>query len=180
MAHYSEIISFWFEEAQSKQWWIKDPAFDKMIQNRFGSIHHQASHCELYSWRQEPLGRLAEVIILDQFSRNIYRNHAKAFNQDPLALALSQEAIASNAQNLLNPTQKAFLYMPWMHSESKTIHEKALQLYSEPGLEFNLDFEKKHKAIIDRFGRYPHRNPILGRKSTEEEIKFLKEPDSSF
>ncbi|MCP5467901.1 MAG: DUF924 domain-containing protein [Deltaproteobacteria bacterium] len=175
-----EVIKFWFEEIKKEQWFAKDKKFDQTIQERFQSLHKKAINCELYEWRQSPLGRLAEIIILDQFSRNIFREQKEAFDYDALALALSQEAIHVQANQELNPPQKAFLYMPWMHSESQKIHEKAMQLFSEPGLEHNLDFEKKHKRIIDRFGRYPHRNNILGRSSTEEEIEFLKEENSSF
>ena len=137
-------------------------------------------HCELYEWRKSAKGRLAEIIVLDQFSRNMFRGTAQAFAYDSLALALSQEAVAIEADKLLNPTERSFLYMPFMHSESLAIHERAIELYRAEGLEFNLEFEIKHKVIIDRFGRYPHRNKILGRASTKEEIRFLQQPNSSF
>ncbi len=151
-----------------------------MIADRFLGVHHAAAKCELYVWRDRPLGRLAEVVVLDQFSRNIYRGTPLSFAYDPLALALAQEAITAKANQSLVPDQKAFLYMPFMHSESSVIHELAMELFKEPGLESNLKFEIQHKAIIDRFGRYPHRNEILGRQSTGEEINFLKETGSSF
>ena len=118
--------------------------------------------------------------MLDQFSRNVYRNTPKAFAQDPLALALAQEAIALGKDVELSPTQQSFLYMPFMHSESLLIHERAVELFKAPGMENNYEFEIKHKVIIDRFGRYPHRNEILGRESTAEEIEFLTQPGSSF
>jgi hypothetical protein len=140
----------------------------------------QAKHCELWTWRATAEGRLAEIIVLDQFSRNLYRDHAESFAQDALALALAQEAIQLNLDQQLSPEQRSFLYMPFMHSESKIIHIQALQLFEELGNPLNLDFEKKHKVIIDRFGRYPHRNQILGRSSTAEEIEFLKQPNSHF
>ncbi|RMH18945.1 MAG: DUF924 domain-containing protein, partial [Gammaproteobacteria bacterium] len=127
-----------------------------------------------------PTGRLAEIIVLDQFSRNLYREDPRAFAQDALALALSQEAIAQEADQALSASQKAFLYMPFMHSESAIIHEMALKLFDQPGLEGNLDFEIQHKTIIDQFGRYPHRNAILGRSSTEAEQKFLQNPGAGF
>ncbi len=104
----------------------------------------------------------------------------QAFAQDSLALALAQEAISLNLDQQLSPEQRAFLYMPFMHSESKLIHEFALKLFQRLGNPTNLEFEKKHKVIIDRFGRYPHRNQILGRESTDEELTFLTQPDSSF
>lgn len=141
---------------------------------------YAAERCELYGWRVTPGGRLAEVIVLDQFSRNVYRDQPRAFASDPLALGLAQTAIASKADLQLNVTQRVFLYMPYMHSESPMIHAVAVSLFSGQGMEGNLEFELRHKAIIDRFGRYPHRNAILGRPSTAEEIDFLKIPGSSF
>ena len=177
---YMDIINFWFQEIEPKAWWQKDDAFDQLIASRFHPYHAAAVRCELARWRQDSLGRLAEIIIIDQFSRNIYRGQPLAFIYDPLALALSQEAVRSQAQKDLTPIQKAFLYMPYMHSESGQIHEQAVVLFCEPGMEQNLDFELKHKAIIDRFGRYPHRNQILGRDSTDEELAFLHQPGSSF
>ncbi|MCG9681282.1 DUF924 domain-containing protein [Vibrio sp. Isolate23] len=175
-----EVLSFWFEELEPKDWFISSETIDNKIQQRFGDLITRAAQCELYSWRTNALGRLAEVIVLDQFSRNIYRGTPSAFAQDPLALSLAQEAIALGKDAELTPQQRAFLYMPFMHSESALIHERAVELFKAPGMENNYEFEIKHKVIIDRFGRYPHRNKILGRESTEEEIEFLTQPDSSF
>lgn len=175
-----DILTFWFEELEQKQWFASDHEFDKLIKDRFIDVHGKAARAELWEWRKNIQGRLAEVIVLDQFSRNIYRGEGVAFATDPLALALSQEALGAPDLPELDSTRKAFLYMPFMHSESKAIHEKAVQLFSEPGLESNLNFELRHKAIIDRFGRYPHRNEVLGRRSTPEEVEFLKEKGSSF
>lgn len=177
---YEGVIEFWFEALSPKDWWRKNAALDRDIKTRFGDVHAAAQRCELHGWRRAASGRLAEIIVLDQFSRNIYRDTPKAFASDALALALAQEAVAAGADNELDATRKAFLYMPFMHSESPAIHEWALALYRQPGLEYNLDFEERHKAIIDRFGRYPHRNAILGRDSTEEELAFLDQPGSSF
>jgi len=174
------ILEFWFEELQPAQWWKKDASFDAMIIERYAELHAQAAQCELYTWRRTGQGRLAEIIILDQFPRNMYRDSAHAFATDPLALALAQEAVATGADAALSAIQRSFLYMPYMHSESPRIHELALDLYTRNGLKDNLAFESKHKDIIDRFGRYPHRNAILGRQSTAEEIEFLKQPGSSF
>lgn len=177
---YDEIIKFWFEENNTKFWWKKDTGFDQIIIERFKATHDAAIQDKLSSWRKTALGRLAEVIVLDQFSRNIYRDSPLAYAYDNQALALAQEAIQVEADQALNPIQRVFLYMPFMHSESRAIHETALTLFKAPGLESNYDFELKHKAIIERFGRYPHRNEILGRQPTAEEIEFLKEPGSSF
>lgn len=174
------IIHFWFEEIEPKQWWIKDPEFDLLIAERFGKLLEQAIQGELYHWRASPKGRLAEIIVLDQFSRNIHRDTPQAFAADAIALVLAQEAVAVNADSELKAKQVPFLFMPYMHSESKAIHEVAVRLFNREAAQGNLQFEIKHKAIIDQFGRYPHRNQILGRESTAEEIAFLQQPDSSF
>lgn len=174
------VLSFWFDEITPGQWWAKSEDFDRVIESRFAALYRAAARCELYGWRESAAGRLAEIIVLDQFSRNIFREHPQAFACDPLALALAQTAVAVHADRALDPARRAFLYMPYMHSESAIIHETAVSLFAAPGLEGNLDFELRHKAIIDRFGRYPHRNAILGRPSTPEELEFLKKPGSAF
>ncbi len=175
-----DILTFWFDEIKPAQWWKKDASFDAMIVARFADLHAQASCCELYSWRSSAHGRLAEVLVLDQFSRNMFRDTPRSFSADPLALALAQEAVATGADAELSPIQRSFLYMPYMHSESLLIHERAIELYTRNGIAENLSFEIRHKEIIERFGRYPHRNTILGRESTTEELAFLKQPGSSF
>ncbi|SIS65803.1 MAG: DUF924 domain-containing protein [Thalassolituus maritimus] len=177
----STVIDFWFNEIQPKQWWVKDPDFDELLRRRFGETLKQASVCELSEWRSSAEGRLAEIIVLDQFSRNIYRNSPGAFAQDPLALALAQEAVQNDALTELDHIDKrTFLLMPYMHSESKVIHQAGVELFKEYTPENNYEFELKHKAIVDRFGRYPHRNTILGRASSVEETEFLKLPGSGF
>lgn len=175
-----EVIRFWFEEITPKQWWSVDAAFDALLARRFGALLHQAAQGELAGWRMRAKGRLAEVIVLDQFSRNIHRNTPQAFAQDAMALALAQEAVAARALQSLTPTECSFLLMPFMHSESKQIHVQAEALFRTNCPDDNHQFELRHKAIIDRFGRYPHRNDILGRASTPEEIEFLKQPGSRF
>jgi len=177
------ILHFWFTELTPKQHFAKDAALDEAIRTRFGATLEAAARCELFAWRATPEGRLAEVLVLDQFSRNVYRDkpqEPRAFAQDALALALAQELVASGADRSLPVEQRRFVYMPYMHSESALIHEQAVALFSQPGLEDNLRFEHAHKAIIDRFGRYPHRNAALGRNSTAEELAFLSGPGSSF
>lgn len=175
-----DVLHFWFDEVDPKQWWRSDPDFDQLITQRFGELHQQALQGALSTWRTIAPGCLAEVIVLDQFSRNIYRGEAEAFRADPLALQLAADAVDRGMGAALPPVQRAFLYMPFMHSEDPAMHERAMALFSEPGLEPNLAAEVRHKAIIDRFGRYPHRNAILGRVSTPEEDAFLKTPGSSF
>ena len=177
---FNKIIDFWFTELEPKQWWQKDDGLDAQIKTRFGELHHQASVSELFDWRESAIGSLAEIIVLDQFSRNIYREKPAAFACDVLALALAQTAIAKGFDKELTDEQRVFLYMPFMHSESKLIHKEAVKLYKALGIKNNLDFEYQHKAIIDRFNRYPHRNKILGRDSTKEELEFLKQPNSGF
>lgn len=175
-----EILDFWFRELTPKQWWVKSDELDRLIETRFGALHQAAERCELFGWRETAWGRLAEVIVLDQFSRNLYREQARAFANDALALGLAQTAVADGADRELEATQRTFLYLPYMHSESLLIHAQAVKLFSQPGMENNLAFELRHKEIIERFGRYPHRNAALGRISTPEEIEFLKTPGSSF
>lgn len=175
-----DILHFWFEELTPQQHFMKDPALDAAMRVRFEATLQAAARCELFAWRATPAGRLAEILVLDQFSRNVYRDTARAFAQDALALALAQELVASGQDRSLPTAQRVFAYMPYMHSESALIHEQALELFAQPGMENNLDFERRHKAIIDRFGRYPHRNAVLGRTSTPEELAFLNEPGSSF
>lgn len=177
---YDEVLNFWFAELDPKMWWMSDPQLDAQIEQRFGALLAQALAGELYGWRKHARGRLAEVIVLDQFSRNIFRGTPSAFAQDPQALVLAQEAIAAGAHASLSAIECNFLYMPFMHSESRLIHQWAERLFHDNGLEDSYDFELKHKTIIDRFGRYPHRNAILGRASTAEEVEFLQQPNSSF
>jgi uncharacterized protein (DUF924 family) len=176
----NDVLHFWFSELTPQQHFIKDTALDESIRTRFGHTLEAAARCELFHWRATPEGRLAEILVLDQFSRNVYRDTTRAFAQDALALALAQELVASGQDRSLPTAQRVFAYMPYMHSESAPIHEQALELFAQPGMEINLDFERRHKAIIDRFGRYPHRNAVLGRTSTPEELAFLSEPGSSF
>ena len=177
---YKEILRFWFEDIEPSQWWKKDDDFDKALIARFSAVHASAAQCELFEWRITPQGRLAEIIVLDQFSRNMFRGSPLAFANDALALALAQEAVSAKADEALSPVERSFLYMPYMHSESLKIHEIAVDLFRRNGIQGNLDFEIKHKEIIERFGRYPHRNSILGRTSTVAEIEFLNQPGSGF
>ncbi|MBK24796.1 MAG: hypothetical protein CME70_12430 [Halobacteriovorax sp.] len=175
-----DVLKFWFEELEEKQWWVKDIGLDKLIEDRFGELHKKANAGELKPWRETAEGRLAEVIVLDQFSRNIFRDQPGAFASDELALSLSKDAVETGADQLLEPKKRLFLYMPYMHSESLEVHNEALKLFEDLGFESNIKYEKAHRDIIERFGRYPHRNKILGRQSSNEEIEFLKEPGSSF
>lgn len=177
---HGQVLSFWFDEIDPKSWWSAEPAFDELVRQRFLPVCQCAAAGELSAWRASPEGRLAEIIVLDQFSRNIHRGTPHAFGRDAMALALSQEAVAAGALESLPAVQRAFLLMPYMHSESRLVHEQAAALFAQWAPGNHHDFELRHKAIIDRFGRYPHRNAILGRESTAEEIEFLKLPGSAF
>lgn len=184
----NDVLDFWFHELTPQQWFAKSDALDKTISQRFGKLLEACAAGECWRWRADDaagsgtggLGRLAEILVLDQFSRNVYRDDARAFAQDPMALALAQEAVAQHVDRSMNAEQRAFLYMPYMHSESLRVHDEAMRLFNQPGLETNYDFEIKHREIIERFGRYPHRNAVLGRSSTPAELEFLSKPGSSF
>lgn len=178
--NYQEILDFWFKETTPAQHFNKDDNFDALIKERFLELHTKVAQGEYAEWRQTIHGRLAEIIVLDQFSRNLFRDKKESFAFDGMALILAQEAIETGKLDQLTVNERGFLYMPFMHSESVKIHEEALRLFSEEGLENQLDFEERHFEIIKRFSRYPHRNEILDRVSTQEEISFLKEPGSSF
>jgi uncharacterized protein (DUF924 family) len=174
------VLDFWFKELTPEDHFKKNLELDKKITQDFSILLNQALKGELFSWRKEASGRLAEIIVLDQFSRNIYRDSSAAFAGDIAAVILSQEMVLFGLDRELDIAQRAFVYMPYMHSESKVLHEMAVELFSQKGLESNLKFELMHKRIIDQFGRFPHRNKALGRMSTPAELEFLKGPGSSF
>jgi uncharacterized protein (DUF924 family) len=176
----ADILHFWFTELTDKQHFAKDAALDALIAQRFGATLQAGSRSELWGWRSSPEGRLAEIIVLDQFSRNVWRDTPRAFAQDALALALAQELVARGDDARLSAEQRYFAYMPYMHSESLRVHEEALRLFTALGNANALHYEQRHQAIIQQFGRYPHRNLILDRESTAEEIAFLQQPGSGF
>lgn len=172
---YQETITFWFKDTKPQQWFLKDEKFDKKIHKKFLTLHSQVSKGEKENWRKSAKGRLAEIIVLDQFSRNLFRGKSESFAYDNLALALAQEAIRAGAEKKLSQVERYFLYMPYMHSESKIIHEQAMRLFGSLTDKSSQTYEIAHKKIIEKFDRYPHRNAILGRKSTKEEQRFIKE-----
>jgi uncharacterized protein (DUF924 family) len=168
-----DVLSFWFSEKSGPKWFVNEPSFDAVVSARYGALLQAAKRGELFQWRETIRGRLAEIIVLDQFSRNIHRGTAAAFESDAQALALAQEAVRDETRSELTPDEKAFLYMPFMHSESPVIHEEGLKLFSEVGLESHLAYEEEHRRVIQRFGRFPRRNAILGRACTAEENLYL-------
>ncbi|BFM12128.1 DUF924 family protein [Simiduia litorea] len=176
----NSILTFWFEEITPKDWWRKSAQFDADLRRRFDTVLQAARRGELKHWCESASGCLALVIVLDQFSRNIYRDKPEAFAADAQALAIAQLAVNRGFDKSLPSERRNFLYMPYMHSEDADIHVEAVALFASLAGENSEDFELRHKAIIDRFGRYPHRNKILGRTSTAEELVFLQEPGSAF
>ena len=175
-----EVLGFWFDLLMPEQWFAESHWLDAEIGELFGTLRDEVLSSGAADWREGPQTLLAAVILLDQFSRNIHRGTPQAFAQDPMALALAQEAVAQGVLAHLSPVERSFLLLPYMHSESRIVHEEAERLFAALGIQDNLDFERRHKAIVDRFGRYPHRNAILGRTSSAEELAFLETPGSSF
>lgn len=169
-----EILTFWFTEITPKQHFIKDLDFDALITSRFEWVYNRVVSGDTTAWSDTPEWLLAQIIVLDQFSRNMFRWDAKSFEHDHLALELAQRAVKTGMDKQLPADQRVFIYMPYMHSESRDVHATALQIFTQYGNENNLKYEINHKAIIDQFGRYPHRNEVLGRVSTPEEVEFLK------
>ena len=172
---YQSVLDFWFKELSAKQWFAKDDDLDEDISERFSALHYQASIGELSHWRNKPKSALAEIILLDQFSRNIFRGTAKSFAFDSLALVLAQEAIRRGDYKTYDAAEFDFMMMPFMHSESALVHEEGLPYFQLSNNENMKSYEQKHLDIIKMFGRYPHRNEILGRESTPDELAFLIE-----
>ena len=177
---YEDVLNFWFNEIKSYQWWKKDKQFDHLIRERFLGVHDKAISGELAKWRNSFRGRLAEIIILDQFSRNIYRNTPLAYKNDKYTLILSQNAIKNGIEKKINDEELLFIYMPFMHSESISKQIVSVDLFKKLGLKKNIKSALRHYDVIQKFGRFPHRNIILNRKSTVEEKEFLSKPGSRF
>lgn len=168
------VINFWFKECTPRNWFTKDDAFDAKMRERFLDTHRAIVAGETAHWRETPEGRLAEILVLDQFSRNMFRGTPASFASDPLALKLAEEAIAVGADKQVPSKMRHFFYMPFMHSESLAAHKKAFWLFLKSFNFGALWYEIDHARVIRRFGRYPSRNAILSRESTPEEIEFLK------
>lgn len=169
------VLSFWFDETKPYQWYRRDPAFDRHCADRFGALHKAAASGALDAWRAKPRNALARIIILDQFSRNMFRDTPGAFAFDPLALTAARDALARRFDLLFPPNRQSFFLMPFMHAENLTVQEESVRLFKarQRGGN-NLSYAIDHRNIVRRFGRFPHRNRILGRQSTPEEIQFLK------
>lgn len=174
-----EVLHFWFVELRPEAWFRKDRNVDEKIRSRFGDLHESFSQSVPRTVTATATGALAGVVVLDQFPRNMYRRSPRAFQTDALALNVAQQAIAAAFDQQLNEQQRLFLYMPFQHSEDRAMQARSIELFSGlsklPANAEALRFAQQHQAIIDRFGRFPHRNAVLGRESTAEEIEFLKE-----
>lgn len=180
-AEAAEVLRFWFEECRPEQWFEADPAFDAAVRARFAALWRRGAAGELAGWRETPEGALALVIVLDQFPRNIFRGTPKAYASDPLARAVADDAVARGFDLALGEKGRKFLYLPFEHSEDLADQRRSVALVAERCADpESLDYARRHLEIIERFGRFPHRNAILGRPSTPEEETFLREPDSSF
>ncbi len=175
-----EVLSFWFSERVKPLWFKKSAEFDREIKQRFLEIYQLATTSALNDWRNNYRQILALIIVLDQFPRNMFRNTPQAFATDSQAVELTNYAVEQNYQQDLSIDQQVFLYMPLMHSENKSDQAKCVKLFADLGKEDNLQFALRHQEVIDRFGRFPHRNQILGRDSTPAEQEFLTQPGSSF
>jgi uncharacterized protein (DUF924 family) len=172
--HWREVYDFWFKKHGKKDWFGKSAKFDAAIRRKFLSTYWEIARGEHADWRTTPKGRLSEIIVLDQFARQMFRGEAQAFLFDPLALALAQEAIRSGADKALKETERFFIYLPFMHSESKKIQKESVRLFKKLGDKEALWYARDHKKVIDRFGRFPHRNAARGWKSTPAEKSFMR------
>lgn len=170
-----DVLHFWFEEAGPTRWFKQSAAFDTLCSERFGTTLEAASRGECWKWRDTPAGRCAEILVLDQFSRNLFRGSARAFEQDGMALVLAQEAVSCGDHLKMTDDQRYFTYMPYMHTESLTVHEEALRLFEDLGNAEALRYERLHRDVIVRFGRYPGRNVALDRESSPRELAYLRD-----
>ena len=168
-----DIIEFWFSEIDKSLWFNSTPQFDLLLKNKFHDIYISALNNELPAWKDSPEGCLALVIILDQFPLNMFRGKPESFVGEEKSRDIAQHALANNYDESLSGPQKAFLYMPFMHSESLPDQDLSVTLFEKADLQENLRFAKHHREIVKRFGRFPHRNKILDRESTEAEVDYL-------
>ncbi|HAT1609233.1 TPA: DUF924 domain-containing protein [Raoultella planticola] len=173
MSDAREILEFWFHQTPPERWFRSNKDFDQQIRHRFSDVHQAALRGELAEWRESIPGRLAEIIVLDQFSRNLFRDSPLSFAADSMALVLAQELVKQPGFDQLAVERRDFALLPFMHSESPVIHAAALTLYQRYASTRSLRAETEHKQVIDQFGRYPYRNQALGRRSTPEERRWL-------
>ncbi|HEY9615268.1 MAG TPA: DUF924 family protein [Microcoleaceae cyanobacterium] len=191
MSQIEAILKFWFDDPNAittggyrKVWFSKDPDFDRTIQTQFLTDYQQAAIWQLDHWQATPTGCLALILLLDQFSRNLFRGQPQSFATDAKALMIAEQAIAQEFDQALPLIQRWFVYLPFMHSEDLAMQQRSVQLFTpfqdNPVTQSAYTYALKHLEVIERFGRFPHRNAILGRETTPEEAKFLTQPGSSF
>jgi len=188
LAH--EVLQFWFGDEQPlaarPEWFRKSDAFDHEIAQRFGPLIERALRGELAAWRDASAETaLAQVIVLDQFTRNVFRNTPRAFSGDPLALSTARAMLAQGQDVELAPVQRVFVYLPLEHAEDLRLQDESVRLFTQlqaatPDAQGWLDYAQRHREVIARFGRFPHRNALLGRSSTPEELRYLRQPGSGF
>ncbi len=175
-----EIINFWFNELAPDQWYVRDEDVDRHITQRFAAVYERLAKRVPSGWLNTANGCLAAVIVLDQFPRNLFRDEARAFATDQKAWSISNDAIERGLDEDLPAAQRTFLYMPWQHSEDAAVQRQSVELFNRLGDAGSLDFACRHQVVIDRFGRFPHRNKVLGRFSTAEEEEFLAQKPTGF
>lgn len=178
-AHPEAILDFWYTEPASQHWFQSTPELDRLIRERYQALWQQAREGGLDSWKDTPEGCLALAIVLDQFPLNMFRGQPESFATEQQAIGVSRHAVDQGFDRQIPKERLAFLYMPLMHSESLDDQDRSIALFEAAGLEDNLRFARHHREIVRRFGRFPHRNAILGRASSEEELRWL-ESDEAF
>lgn len=176
----ADVIKFWFTETEPQQWFKKDETFDALIASKFSDTINTAINGKLDHWKSDDEGILALIIMLDQFTRNIFRNDPKSFAGDDLALAISLESQANGYLQRNDANWSYFLLMPMMHSENLAVQNASIPLFKKYANDNAHEYAVKHRDIIAKYGRFPHRNAILDRHSTPEEVEFLTQPGSSF
>lgn len=174
------VLEFWFDRLTPEDWFVKKDAIDQEMTRRFISLHLSLSREIPDEWRETPEARLALLIVLDQFPRNIFRDSPHAFATDGLALREAKVAIDAGADQAVPEQRRFIFYMPFEHAESMAEQDRAVELFTALGNANYLDYAQRHRSVIARFGRFPHRNPILGRENTPEETAYLAQPGAGF
>ncbi len=175
-----DVLDFWFVQHGRDDWFAAKPEFDARCAAEFLETLEHAARGEAWHWRTTPEGRLAEIVVLDQFSRQLFRGSPRAFAQDGMALALAQEMVAQGLDTGFETDKRMFIYLPYMHSESLVIHDEAIRLHESLGIPEAVKFEMAHVEALRRFGRYPRRNKALGRETTPEEAAYLASDEAIF
>jgi uncharacterized protein (DUF924 family) len=171
----SEVLDFWFVQHGPEDWFMGGETFDDRCAENLTDIHAKAIKGELWDWRDSVEGRIAEIVLLDQLSRQLNRGKAEAFASDPMALALAQEMVRAGMDRGLSTNERLFIYLPFEHAESMAMQKESVRLFTDLGDEGYLDYAEKHLEVIEKFGRFPFRNEALGRQSTPDEIDYISE-----